>query len=156
MTAGEKTVVRNRKAFHDFSIEDRYEAGLVLRGSEVKSLREGRGQIGQAYGVVKDGEAFLLGMHISPYGSASTHEEVDPERPRKLLLRRSEIEELTVRTQQKGLTLIPLRVYFTRGLAKVELGVATGKQKHDKRRDIAEREAKRDMEAALGRRMKGR
>lgn len=156
MTAGEKTVVRNRKAFHEFSIEDRYEAGLVLRGSEVKSLREGRGQIGQAYGVVKDGEAFLLGMHISPYGSASTHEEVDPERPRKLLLRRSEIEELAVRTQQKGLTLIPLRVYFTRGLAKVELGVATGKQKHDKRRDIAEREAKRDMERALGRRMKGR
>lgn len=156
MAKGEKTVVDNRKAFHDFAIEERYEAGLVLRGSEVKSLREGRGHIRQAYGVVRDGEAFLLGMHIAPYGSASTHEEIDPERPRKLLLRRQEIDRLAQRTQEKGLTLVPLRVYFAHGFAKVELGVGRGKQKHDKRRDIAEREAKRDVERAMRRRMKGR
>lgn len=156
MAKGEKTVVDNRKAFYDFAIEERYEAGLVLRGSEVKSLREGRGHIRQAYGVVRDGEVYLLGMHISPYVSASTHEELDPERSRKLLLRRQEIDRLAERTQEKGLTLVPLRVYFSRGLAKVELGVGRGKAKHDKRRDIAEREAKRDVERAMQRRMKGR
>lgn len=156
MGAGEKTVVQNRRALHDYAIEERYEAGIVLRGSEVKSLRDGRGQIRQAYAVVKDGEAFLLGMHITPYESASTHEDLDPERPRKLLLKHSEIDELAEWSQQKGYTLVPLRAYFTRGLVKVELGVARGRQKHDKRRDIAEREAKRDVERAMSRRMKGR
>lgn len=155
MARGEKTVVQNRRAFHDYAIEDRFEAGIVLRGSEVKSLREGKGQIREAYGVVRDGELFIVGMHIPPYTAASTHEEVDPQRPRKLLVHRTEIDRLQGLTQQKGLTLIPLRVYFAHGLAKVELGVARGKKTHDRRRDIAAREAQRDVERAVRRRQKG-
>lgn len=155
MGAGEKTVVNNRKAFHDFHIEERFEAGLVLKGSEVKALREGRAQIREAYGVVKDGEAYLMNMHISPYSAASTHEDVDPMRPRKLLLRRQEIARLVGLTQQKGLTLVPLRIYFTHGLAKIELGVGRGKKAHDRRRDIAARDAQRQMERVVRRRVRG-
>jgi SsrA-binding protein len=146
MAEGEKTVVSNKKAFHDYFIEERYEAGLVLQGHEVKALREGRGHIREAYATVKDGEALLLGMHVSPYSSVSTHIPVDPLRPRKLLLRRDEIKRLQQQTLEKGLTLVPLRVYFTHGLAKVEIGVARGKKAYDRRRDIAEREAKREMD----------
>ncbi len=155
MGAGEKTVVSNRKAFHDFHIEERYEAGLVLKGSEVKALREGRAQIREAYGVVKDGEAYLMNMHISPYSAASTHEDVDPMRSRKLLLRRGEIARLVGLTQQKGLTLVPLRIFFTHGLAKIELGVGRGKKAHDRRRDIAARDAQRQMERVVRRRVRG-
>ena len=156
MAQGEKTVVQNRRAFHDYAIEERYEAGIVLRGSEVKSLREGRAQIREAYGVVRDQEAFLLGMHISPYSAASTHEQLDPARARKLLLRRDEIQKLARATQEKGLTLIALRVYFTHGLAKVELGLARGKRAYDRRHDIAAREAQREMDRARRRLEKGR
>ena len=152
-----KVVVENRRARYNYAIEDTYEAGLALQGSEVKALREGRGQIAEAYAMVRDGEVFIHGMHISPYSGASTHVVLDPVRPRKLLLHKKEIDEIAEATQQKGMTLVPLRVYFTtRGLAKIEVGVARGKQRIDKRRDIADREAKREIERASRRRQKGR
>ena len=151
-----KIVVENRRARHNYAIEQTYEAGLALQGSEVKALREGKGQIAEAYAMVRDGEVFIHGMHISPYSGASTHVEVDPLRVRKLLLHRKEIDHLAAATLQKGMTLVPLRVYFTHGMAKMELGLARGKQNIDKRRDIAEREAKRQMERATRRRAKGR
>lgn len=153
--ADRKIVVENRRARHNYAIEQTYEAGLALQGSEVKALREGKGQIAEAYAMVRDGEVFIHGMHISPYSGASTHVEIDPVRVRKLLLRRKEIDQLTAATQQKGMTLVPLRVYFTRGIAKIELGLARGKQSVDKRRDIADREAKRHMERTQRRRQKG-
>jgi SsrA-binding protein len=150
-----KIVVENRRARHNYAIEQTYEAGMALQGSEVKALREGKGQIAEAYAMVREGEVFIHGMHISPYSGASTHVELDPVRPRKLLLRRKEIDELSAATQQKGMTLVPLRVYFSHGLAKMELGIARGKQNVDKRRSIAEREAKREMERTTRRRQKG-
>lgn len=150
-----KVVVDNRRARHSYSVDETYEAGLVLHGAEVKALREGRGQIAEAYGVVREGEAFIMGMHISPYSGASTHVELDPVRPRKLLLHRKEIEHLEAETLQKGMTLIPLKVYFSHGLAKVQLGLARGKKTYDRRREIAEREAKRQMEKAQRRRERG-
>jgi SsrA-binding protein len=147
-----KVVVDNRRARHDYSIDETFEAGMVLQGSEVKALREGRGQIREAYAVIRDDGAWILGMHISPYSGASTHVEVPPTRERKLLLHRKEIERLKNETQRKGMTLVPLRVYFTRGLAKIEIGLARGKKSYDRRREIAEREAKRDMERTQRRR----
>lgn len=151
----EKVVVENRRARHLYAIEERFEAGIALQGSEVKALREGKGQIREAYAVVRDGELHLHGMHISPYSGASTHVDLDPVRPRKLLLHRKEIDHLTQHTQQKGMTLVPLRVYFSHGLAKVELGLARGKKQIDRRRDIAEREAERQMQRARRRRQRG-
>ena len=152
-----KIVVENRRARHNYAIDSTYEAGLALQGSEVKALREGRGQIAEAYAAVKDGEIFIHGMHISPYSGASTHRVVDPIRPRKLLLHRKEIDAIAAATQQKGKTLVPLRVYFTpRGIAKVEIGLAVGRRKVDKRRAIAEKEAKRDIDRSSRRREKGR
>ncbi len=150
-----KIVVENRRARHNYAVEEVYEAGLALHGSEVKALREGRGQIAEAYAMVRDGEVFIHGMHISPYSGASTHVVLDPVRPRKLLLHRKEIDRIAEATQQKGLTLVALRVYFSHGLAKIELGVARGKKNIDKRRDIADREAKRQIERAHRRREKG-
>lgn len=151
-----KIVVENRRARHNFAIEQVYEAGLALQGSEVKALREGKGQIAEAYAMVREGEVFIHGMHIAPYSGASTHVELDPVRVRKLLLHRKEIDHLAAATQQKGMTLVPLRVYFTHGMAKMELGLARGKQNIDKRRDIADREAKRQIERATRRRAKDR
>ena len=150
-----KVVVDNRRARHSYAVDETFEAGLVLHGSEVKALREGRGQIAEAYGLVRDGEAFIFGMHISPYSGASTHVVLDPVRPRKLLLHRKEIEHLAAETLQKGMTLIPLKVYFSHGLAKVQLGLARGKKTYDRRREIAEREAKRQMDRAQRRRERG-
>ena len=150
-----KVVVDNRRARHSYAVDETYEAGLVLHGAEVKALREGRGQIAEAYGVVREGQAFIMGMHISPYSGASTHVELDPVRPRKLLLHRKEIEHLEAETLQKGMTLIPLKVYFSHGLAKVQLGLARGKKTYDRRREIAEREAKRQMDRAQRRRERG-
>lgn len=149
---GEKVVVTNRKAFHDYFIEEKFEAGLALKGTEVKSLREGRANLQDSYASVDDGEVFLHHCHISPYshGNIMNH---DPLRPRKLLLHRKEINKLMGRTQQKGLTLVPLRMYFTpKGLAKVELGLGKGKKEYDRREDLKDREARRDVERA----MKGR
>ena len=156
MAEGERTVVENRRARHNYAIEERFEAGLVLQGAEVKALREGKGQIAEAYANVRDGEVFILNMHISPYSGASTHVEIDPMRSRKLLLRRKEIEYLTAQTLQRGMTLVPLRVYFSHGLAKMELGLARGKKRIDRRQEMAERDAKRQMERAARRREQGR
>ena len=155
MADGEKSVVENRRARHLYAIEERFEAGIALQGSEVKALREGKGQIREAYAFVRDGEVFIQGMHISPYSGASTHVEVDPVRQRKLLLNRKEIEHIAQETQQKGMTLVPLRVYFSHGLVKVELGLARGKKQFDRRREIAERDAQRQMQRARRRRERG-
>lgn len=151
----DKVVVENRRARHLYAIDERLEAGIALQGAEVKALREGKGQIAEAYAFVRDGEVFLHGMHIAPYSGASTHVELDPVRTRKLLLRRKEIEHLAAETQQKGMTLVPLRVYFSHGLVKVELGLAKGKRQVDRRREIAERDAQRQMQKAVRRRQRG-
>ncbi len=145
----EKAVATNRKAYHDYFIEDKLEAGIMLHGTEVKSLREGRVNLMDSYASVRDGEVFLHHCHISPYshGNIMNHE---PLRTRKLLLHRKEINKLLGRTQQQGLTLIPLRIYFSkRGLAKVELGLAKGKKQHDRRESDKTREAGREVERAM-------
>jgi SsrA-binding protein len=146
-----KLIAQNRKARHNYQIEETFEAGLVLVGTEVKSCRAGKANLAEAYAVVKDGEVWLLGCHISPYshGNRANH---DPVRPRKLLLHRAEIEKLRVATTQEGRTLVPLRLYFKHGLAKAEVAVARGKRLYDKRHDQAERDARRSMQRELGRR----
>jgi SsrA-binding protein len=145
----EKVVATNRKAFHDYHIEDRLEAGIMLRGTEVKSLRAGLVNLRDSYASVNHGEVFLHNCHINPYshGNIMNHE---PLRTRKLLLHQKEITQLIGKTQQKGLTLIPLRIYFTpRGHAKVELALAKGKKQYDRRETIKEREAGREVERAM-------
>lgn len=145
----EKAVVTNRKAYHDYFIEEKFEAGMVLQGTEVKSLRDGRANLQDSYASVKDGEVFLHNCHISPYshGNLMNH---DPVRVRKLLLHRKEIDKLLGKTQQKGLTLVPLRIYFSqRGHAKIELGLAKGKKLYDRRETIKAREAGREVERAI-------
>jgi SsrA-binding protein len=145
----EKVVATNRKAFHDYFIEDKFEAGIVLQGTEVKSLREGRVNLQDSYASVRDGEVFLHNCHVSPYshGNIMNH---DPTRVRKLLLHKTEINKLLGKTQQKGLTLIPLRIYFSkRGHAKVELGLAKGKKLYDRRESIKAREAGREVQRAI-------
>ncbi len=143
--AAEKIIATNRKAFHNFAILETYEAGLVLRGTEVKSLREAQVNFKDCYAAIDDGEAWLIGCHISPYhhGSDANHE---PDRKRKLLLHKREISRLLGKVAERGLTLIPLRLYFKEGRAKVELGLARGKKLHDKRASIRERESLREME----------
>jgi SsrA-binding protein len=146
---GEKPVATNRKAFHDYFIEERFEAGIMLQGTEVKSLREGRVNLQDSYASVRGSEVFLHQCHISPYshGNMMNH---DPTRVRKLLLHKSEIHKLLGKTQQKGLTLIPLRIYFSkRGYAKVELGLAKGKKLYDRRETIKAREAGREVQRAI-------
>ena len=147
----ERTVASNRRARFDYAILERFEAGIQLTGGEVKSLRGGRASLAEAFARVRDGEAWLEGMHIPPYeaGDRRTHLAV---RPRKLLLHRREIEELQAAQQQDRLAVVPLRVYFTHGLAKVELGLARGKRQHEKRQAIAKREHQREVERELGRR----
>lgn len=145
----EKVVATNRKAFHDYFIEERYEAGIMLHGTEVKSLREGRVNLQDSYASVRGSEVFLHQCHISPYshGNIMNH---DSTRVRKLLLHTAEIHKLLGKTQQKGLTLIPLRIYFTkRGYAKVELGLAKGKKLYDRRETIKSREAGREVQRAI-------
>ena len=141
----EKSVVTNRKARHEYEIIDRIEAGLVLHGTEVKSLRAGRANLGDAYAKVIKGEIWIIGMHISPYKQA-TFQNHDPLRDRKLLLHRKEIKKLARRVEEKGFTLIPLRLYFKNNIAKLELGLARGKRQYDKKVAIAQRDAKREME----------
>jgi SsrA-binding protein len=147
----QKTVVSNRRALHDYEILERFEAGIVLTGSEVKSLRGGRGSLSEAYGRVQGGEAWLEGMHIPPYEQGDKRG-YDPVRRRKLLLHRNEIERLIGKTQERGLTLVPLRVYFSHGLAKVEVGLGRGKRQFEKRQATLEREHRREMEQAARRR----
>jgi SsrA-binding protein len=144
----EKTVALNRKARRDYEILESVEAGMALKGTEVKSLREGRVNLKDSYAKVLDGEVFLVNAHISPYshGNIQNH---DPLRNRKLLLHRQQIRRLTGKAEEKGLTLIPLKVYFARGRAKVELGLARGKREYEKRETIKRRDAEREMERGL-------
>ena len=145
---GEKLIADNRRARHDYHLLDRYEAGLVLQGTEVKSLREGRASLQQAYAEVRGNEAWLVGAHISTYdqGNIANH---DPDRDRKLLLHRKEIASLIGKVRERGFTLVPTRLYFKDGRAKVELALARGKERHDKRHDIAKRDAERQIDRAL-------
>ena len=149
-----KVVATNRKARHDYTILDVYEAGIALQGTEVKSLRAGHVSLNDAFAHIDRGEAWLRGLHIQEYGFGSwtNHE---PRRVRKLLLHRGEIERLVGKTREGGLTLVPLSIYFSGGLAKVELALVRGKAKHDKREAMAERDAKREAERIVGRRIKG-
>jgi SsrA-binding protein len=144
----DKLIVDNRRARHEYHLFDRVEAGLVLTGTEVKSLREGRASLHQAYAEVRDGEAWLVGAHISVYEQAN-RENHDPDRDRKLLLHRKELDSLAGKVRERGFTLVPTKLYFRDGRAKVELALARGKELRDKRRDIAKREAQRDVERAL-------
>ncbi|MFL5779020.1 MAG: SsrA-binding protein SmpB [Chloroflexota bacterium] len=153
---GEQTIALNRRARHEFSIDDTFEAGLVLTGTEIKSVRAGKVNLSDAYARVEHDEAWLIGAHIAPFegGNRYNHE---PKRTRKLLLHRSEIDELIGRAKAKGQTIVPLRLYITgRGKAKVELALARGKQLHDKRRDIAERDARREVARELADAQRGR
>jgi SsrA-binding protein len=147
VAAGEKPVATNRRARFDYNIEETFEAGIVLTGSEVKSLRAGRASLGEAYARVAGGEVWLENMHIAPYSQASTRSH-EPRRPRKLLLHRKEIDRLVGRTQERGLTLVPMRLYFKRGLAKVQLGLGRGKRRYEKRQATMEREQRREIERA--------
>jgi SsrA-binding protein len=143
-----KIIVQNRKARRDYKVLDTYEAGLELRGTEVKSLRQGRGNLKNSYARIEANEAFLHNLHISEYAQGNRFNH-DPVRKRKLLLHRHEINRLRGRVEEKGLTLIPLKLYFKRGKAKVELALAKGKREYDRRHDIAERDAKREIERAF-------
>lgn len=143
-----KIVTQNRKARHDYHIMETWEAGMVLQGTEVKSLRNGKANLKDSYARVEQGEVFLYNCHIAPY-EKGTYANHDPERKRKLLLNRQEIRKLTGKVEEKGLTLIALKIYFKRGVAKVELGLARGKKLYDRRADIAKRDIQRDMERAL-------
>jgi len=144
---GDQVVITNRKARHDYLILDTWECGIVLLGPEVKSIRDSRANLLDAYARVEDGEIWMYGMHVSPY--AFSRGDIDPVRRRKLLLNGREIAEIAQRTQEKGLTLVPLRVYFKDGRAKIELGLARGKRAYDKRHAIAERDANRETQRAL-------
>ncbi len=147
-TSGEKLIASNKKAFHDYFVMEKIEAGIVLLGTEVKSIREGRINLKDSYAIIRDGEPVLMNCHISPYshGNRQNHE---PTRARKLLLHGTEIRKLIGKTQEKGLTLVPLRVYLTRGKVKVELGVARGKKDYDKRETERRKEVDRETRAAM-------
>jgi SsrA-binding protein len=152
--SADRLVAQNRKASHDYTILDTIEAGLVLAGTEVKSLRSGKASLQESWAVIDNGEVFVHQMHIPPYEQGNRWN-LDPVRTRKLLLHRSEIEKLRKAVEQKGHTLIPLKLYFTRGRAKVLLGIAKGRKSHDKREAIAERDAKREMDRAKRRVSRG-
>lgn len=144
------TLALNRKARHDYFVDETMEAGLALKGVEIKSMRDGRVNLRDSYVVVRNGEAWVRNMHVSPYEHASTHEsQLDPMRQRKLLLNKREIRTLDASTSQKGMTIVPLRLYLKNNRAKLEIGIARGKKLHDKRNTIAEREAQRNMDRAL-------
>lgn len=146
--SGEKLIASNKKAFHDYFVVQKFEAGLALMGTEVKSLREGKAQLKDAYVIFKDDEAFLFGLHISPYthGNIQNH---DPERTRKLLLHRREIDKLRVQTTEKGLSVVPLRLYFKGSRVKAEIAIVRGKKQYDKRETEKKREADRETAAAI-------
>jgi SsrA-binding protein len=152
--AGQKFIAQNRKARHDYAIIDTFEAGVVLKGTEVKSLRLGRASLVDGFATIDDGEVFLRNVHIPEYeqGSWTNHE---PRRTRKLLLHKAEILRLIGKTKESGLTLVPLSLYFSEGKVKVELGLARGKKSYDKRQDLAKRDADREVQRAIGRRSKG-
>jgi SsrA-binding protein len=146
---GEKVVTVNRKAYHDYFIEEEVEAGLQLTGTEIKSIREGRVNLRDAFARPERGEMFLHGMHVSPYGQAGAYFNHDPLRPKKLLLHREQIEFMKDRVEARGYTLVPLRLVLRKGRAKVDIGVARGKRDYDKRQALAERDAQRSIQQAL-------
>lgn len=143
------SIAENRKAFYDYFIEERYEAGIVLEGWEVKAIRAGRVQLKEAYVVIRNGELFLIGAHISPLGAASSHVQPDPVRTRKLLLHKHEIRKLIGSVERAGYTLVPLNLHYKRGRIKLEIGLARGKKQHDKRQSIKEREWAREKQRLL-------
>ncbi|HYC43734.1 MAG TPA: SsrA-binding protein SmpB [Noviherbaspirillum sp.] len=143
------TIVDNKKAFHDYFIEERYEAGMVLQGWEVKSIRAGRVQLKEAYVIVRQGEVFLFGAHISPLPTASTHIHPDPVRTRKLLLNADEVKKLIGKVERAGYTLVPLNLHYTRGRIKCEIGLAKGKKQHDKRESEKQRDWQREQQSIL-------
>ncbi len=149
----DKTVAVNRRARHEYAVEETLEAGIALTGTEIKSIRAGRVNLAEAYARIERGEAWLIGAHIAPYeqGNRNNHE---PTRTRKLLLHRDQIAELVGRTQAKGFTLVPLKLYIRNGMAKLEIGVARGKKSYDKRRTIAERDARRELERSTKERVR--
>ena len=147
--SGDSTIALNKKARHDYFIEERYEAGIALEGWEVKSLREGRIQLKESYVVIKDTEAFLLGAHISPLATASTHISPNPTRTRKLLMHRRELNKLIGLVERKGFALVPTAMYWKRGRAKLEIGLAKGKKQHDKRTTEKDRDWQRDKQRIL-------
>ncbi len=152
----EHTIALNRRARHEFSIEDTFEAGIVLTGTEIKSIRAGKVNLSDAYARIERDEAWLIGAHIAPFEQANRYNH-EPKRTRKLLLHRDEIDELLGKTKSKGLTIVPLRLYLTgKGRAKLELGLARGKQLHDRRRDIADRDSRRDIAREMADAQRGR
>jgi SsrA-binding protein len=153
-SSGENLVASNRKAYHDFFIEETYEAGLALVGTEVKSLRAGKANLRDSYAEIRKGQLYLVGAHISPYeqGNLANH---DPLRPRKLLLHRGEIDRIAIKVREKGYTIVPTRIYFVGSLAKIEIGLARGKRQYDKRADLAKKDAARDVERVLRGRERG-
>lgn len=144
-----KVLAQNKKASHDYFIEDTYECGLVLTGTEIKSLRQGRANIGDAFATIRNGEAFVHNMHISPFEQGNRHNPGDPTRARKLLLKKAEINKLLGLAKQEGYTLVPLKVYVRNGFAKLLLGLGKGKKQYDKRDTAAKRDAQRDIQRAL-------
>lgn len=143
------SIVDNRKASHDYFIEERFEAGIVLQGWEVKSIRAGRAQLKEAYVIIRNDEIFLFGAHISPLPSASTHISTDPVRTRKLLLKADEIKKLVIKVERAGYTLVPLNLHYQKGYIKCEIGLAKGKKQHDKRDSEKERDTQREIQAAM-------
>lgn len=143
-----KPIINNRKAYHDYFIDETFEAGIELKGTEVKSLRAGRANLKDSYAVIKGEEAFVVGLHISPYEQGNIHN-VDPDRSRRLLLHKKEIRTLIGKTREQGYTLVPTKLYFKNRRVKMELGLARGKKMHDKRQALADKEAKREMERGL-------
>lgn len=150
-SADSDVAAANPKARHNYAILESFEAGIVLTGSEVKSLRQHRASLSEAFAVIQDGEVFLVGMHIAPYAQAG-YEQHEPTRKRKLLLKKDEIQRLIGKTAERGLALVPLKCYFTHGLAKIELGLARGKKLYDKREDLKAKDAKMQVDRAIGRR----
>jgi SsrA-binding protein len=148
-TAGEKIVTVNRKAYHDYHIEDELEAGIALVGTEIKSIRAGRVNLRDAYARIEDGELWLVGAHISPYQQAGSYFNHEPERPRKLLVHRNELNYLRNKIEAKGYTLVPIRLALRKGRAKVDIGIGRGKKLYDKRQALAEQDARRAVERAL-------
>lgn len=143
------SIVQNKKAFHEYFVEERFEAGIVLQGWEAKSIREGRAQLKEAYVVIRNAEVYLLGAHISPLISTSTHILANPTRTRKLLLNMSEIEKLIGKTERSGYSLVPINLHFSKGRIKIDIGLAKGKKLHDKRQSIKDRDWKRQEQRIL-------
>ncbi len=148
-TSGRKIISRNRKASHEFFLEDTFEAGIVLTGTEIKSIRNNQVNLGDGYVEERDGELWLMNVHITPYKQASRFDALDPMRPRKLLMHKREIARLITRLRERGYTIVPTMIYLTRGIAKVEIALARGKKQYDKRAAISKRDAGREIDRAL-------